>query len=235
MTDAEPTPALPTLSVIVPCWNNAPALAKTLSAVRDLDGVFQTIVSDATENDECADIATQFGTAIVRNSVPNRGRQMNAGAAIASGEVFLFHHADSDLTQAHIAAVRTAMADSAIAGGAFHRKFDARHRIIAPFEPVARLLGKLGGTLYGDQSIFVRREVFRQLGGFADMPLMEDVEFSKRLRRWGRTILLDPPMTSSARRHAKNGAWRTSLQNAALIVLYKCGASPERLHQFYYK
>ncbi|MDP9292164.1 MAG: TIGR04283 family arsenosugar biosynthesis glycosyltransferase [Verrucomicrobiota bacterium] len=235
MIDAEPTPASPTLSVIVPCWNDASALEKTLSAIRNLDGVLETIVSDATAGDDCAHIATQFSATVVRNSVPNRGRQMNAGAAIAAGDIFLFHHADSDLTQAHISALRTAMADRAIAGGAFHRKFDTRHRIIAPFEPVSRILGKLGGTLYGDQSIFVRRAIFRALGGFADMPLMEDVEFSKRLRRFGRTIVLDPPMISSARRHAKNGAWRTSLQNAALIVLYKCGASPERLHQFYYK
>jgi GT2 family glycosyltransferase len=92
-----------------------------------------------------------------------------------------------------------------------------------------------GGTLYGDQSIFVRREVFLQLGGFAKIPLMEDVEFSRRLRAAGKIALLDPPTQTSARRHAGRGAWRTSVQNALFIVLYRFGVAPERLHRWYYR
>jgi hypothetical protein len=76
---------------------------------------------------------------------------------------------------------------------------------------------------------------FRALGGFAPIPLMEDMEFSQRLRRAGRVAVLDPPVESSARRHASGGAWRTSLQNGLFIVLYKCGLSPRYLHRWYYR
>jgi uncharacterized protein len=101
-------------------------------------------------------------------------------------------------------------------------------------ESVARFLTRHGGTLYGDQSIFVRRDVFQQLGGFARIPLMEDVEFSRRLRAAGKIAVLDPPVESSARRHLRKGAWRTSIQNGLFIVLYKLGVSPHRLHRWYY-
>jgi GT2 family glycosyltransferase len=101
-------------------------------------------------------------------------------------------------------------------------------------ESVARFLTRHGGTLYGDQSIFVRRDVFMDLGGFAKIPLMEDVEFSRRLRAAGKVTVLDPPVRSSARRHRRKGAWRTSIQNGLFIVLYHLGVSPHRLHRWYY-
>lgn len=92
-----------------------------------------------------------------------------------------------------------------------------------------------GGTLYGDQTIFVRRETFLTLGGFAKIPLMEDIEFSRRLRGAGQIAVLDPPVRSSARRHLRKGAWRTSLQNGLFIALYRLGVSPHRLHRWYYR
>ncbi len=98
-----------------------------------------------------------------------------------------------------------------------------------------RFLLRNGGTLYGDQSIFVRREVFQQLGGFAKIPLMEDVEFSKRLRATGKIVLLNPPMQSSARRHARKGAWRATMRTALFIALYRLGVCPFRLHRWYYQ
>ena len=125
--------------------------------------------------------------------------------------------------------------DRDVVGGAFYRKFDGRHPGLLWLEPVARFLSRHGGTLYGDQSVFVRRETFRRLGGFASFPLMEDMEFSKRLRAAaGVVVLLDPPVSSSSRHHKRKGAWRTTVRNALFIVLYKCGVSPERLHRWYY-
>ena len=118
------------------------------------------------------------------------------------------------------------MADPNVIGGAFFRKFDGRHPRLMWLESVARFLTRHGGTLYGDQSIFVRRDVFMELGGFAKIPLMEDVEFSRRLRGAGKIAVLDPPVQSSARRHLRKGAWRTSIQNGLFIVLYNLGVSP---------
>ena len=128
-----------------------------------------------------------------------------------------------------------ALRDPAILGGAFYRKFDHRHPGLRPLELVGRALSRHGGNFYGDQSMFIRRGTFRELDGFAAIPLMEDVEFSRRLRRAGKVTVLDPPVSSSGRRHGERGAWRTSLENGLFIVLYRCGCSPARLHRWYYR
>jgi hypothetical protein len=159
---------------------------------------------------------------------------MNLGAAATTGNVVVFQHSDTTLEEAHLAALQRALVDPEIIGGAFFRKFDGRHPHLMWLESVARFLNSHGGTLYGDQSIFVRRDVFFRLGGFAKIPLMEDVEFSRRLRASGKIAVLDPPVQSSARRHLRKGAWRTTIQNGLFIVLYKLGVSPHRLHRWYY-
>jgi hypothetical protein len=146
----------------------------------------------------------------------------------------IFNHADTDLTAEHVGAVQNALRDPNVIGGAFHRKFDARHPRLRFLEHAGRYLSEHGGTLYGDQSIFVRREVFLRMQGFAQIPLMEDVEFSKRLRAAGKVAVLDPPLSTSARRHARRGAWRTTIQNGLFILLYKLGVSPVTLHRWYY-
>jgi rSAM/selenodomain-associated transferase 2 len=232
----EDATTLPTLSVVIPCWNDAAALQDVLEKIRALRGVREIIVADASENSGCRAIAQSAGATVVPCERPNRGAQMNAGAARARGDVLLFQHADTTLAQSHVDSVRAAMRDDPRAiGGAFHRKFDARHPRLRWLEPIARALCNRGGTLYGDQSLFVRRAHFEKLGGFAAIPLMEDIEFSRRLRRSGRTLVLDPPIFSSARRHAAQGAWKISIQNAWLILLYRLGVSPWRLHAIYYR
>ncbi len=160
---------------------------------------------------------------------------MNLGAAVASGDALVFHHSDTVLTALHVAAIAAALRDPAVVGGAFYRKFDGRHPNLRWLEAVARFLTRHGGTLFGDQSVFVRREIFASLGGFAPIPLMEDMEFSRRLRRSGRIAVCDPPVESSSRRHLRRGAWRTSLQNGLFILLYRCGCSPHWLHRCYYR
>ena len=160
---------------------------------------------------------------------------MNAGARATTGTMLLFQHADTELTQAHVDALHATIRDPDVIGGAFHRKFDQRHARLRWLEAVARRMNERGSTLYGDQSIFVRRATFGQLGGYAEIPLMEDLEFSKRLRRAGRTVVLDPPIASSARHHERRGALRTSIRNGLMIALFRLGMSPQRLHTWYYR
>lgn len=222
------------ISVVVPSWRDTANLAVLLPRLSHLERLAETIVVDASGEAEPERLALSNGATFVACPGPNRGEQMNLGAAAAGGDVIVFQHSDTDLEEAHLAAIETALADPAIIGGAFFRKFDGRHPRLMWLEAVARFLTRHGGTLYGDQSIFVRRDVFVQLGGFAAIPLMEDVEFSRRLRRAGKVAVLDPPVQSSARRHLRRGAWRTSIQNGLFIVLYKLGVSPHRLHRWYY-
>src|SRR5438067_3325654 len=160
----------PTLSIVIPCWNDAESLAQILETIGQLRGIAEVIVADASEDSRCRTVAANAGAKVAECAQPNRGSQMNAGAGAARGEVLLFQHADTALTQAHVDSLLSAMRNLDIVGGAFHRKFDARHPLLRWLEPIARLLNRLGSTLYGDQSIFARREHFEKLGGFAAIP-----------------------------------------------------------------
>ena len=219
------------VSVVIPVWRESEALFGLLRAVAAWPEVREVIVVCAEETADFRRAVESAGALCVSVDEPNRGRQMNAGARRARGEWVLFHHADTELTRAHVQSLAT-LRDAV--GGAFHRKFDARHPHCRWIEPFERWRNRHVGALFGDQSIFVKRGHFETLGGFADIPLMEDIEFSKRLRRSGPITLLDPPVATSTRRHAKIGAWRTTLTNAALILLYHLGVSPARLHAWYY-
>lgn len=223
------------LSVLVPSWNDHAHLARLLPALVKLKTLHEVIVADASPHPAAARVVEACGGIYLPAVQPNRGAQMNLAAARATGDVLVFHHADSILNEAHVAAIVRALRDPAVIGGAFYRKFDGRHSRLRRLEPVARFFTRHGGSFFGDQSVFVRRETFRALGGFAPIPLMEDMEFSRRLRRAGPVAVLDPPVESSSRRHAAQGAWRTSLQNGLFIVLYKCGLSPTHLHRWYYR
>ena len=224
---SDPARAPLRVSVIVPAWNDHGSLTHLLPALVRLKGLHEVIVADASPHSATAESARTVGVVYLVAAQPNRGAQMNLAAENATGDVLIFHHADSILTAAHVAAIERALRDPETIGGASYRKFDGRH-------PRLRWL-EVAGRFFGDQSIFVRRETFCALGGFAPIPLMEDVEFSRRLRRAGRVAVLDPPVESSSRRHASRGAWRTSLQNGLFIVLYKCGLSPRHLHRWYYR
>lgn len=223
------------LSVVIPSWHDAENLGTLLPALRRIDMSPELIVVDASGDDASEKIAISSGAAFIRCSAPNRGAQMNVGAMFAQGEVLIFQHADTELTGAHLASIETALSDREIIGGAFFRKFDGRHPHLMWLEGIGRFLTQHGGTLFGDQTVFVRREVFMRLHGFAQMPLMEDVEFSRKLRGAGKVAILDPPVRSSARRHLRRGAWRASIQNGIFLLLFKMGVSPHRLHRWYYR
>ena len=224
----------PRISIVIPSWHDADSLAVLLPKLAAIPAIAEMIVVDASGDDRSVELARQSGAHLLRCSAPNRGAQMNVGATFASGDIVLFHHADTDLSADQVTSVRDAMSNAEIVGGAFHRKFDQRHPHLAWLERAGRYLSEHGGTLYGDQSIFVRRELFLRMQGFAQIPLMEDVEFSKRLRAAGKVVLLDPPISTSARRHLRNGPWKTTIQNGLFIVLYKLGVSPVTLHRWYY-
>lgn len=228
----------PTLSMIVPCWNDVHALGALLRKLAADEGPDELIVGDASSGvlaEEITKLCHDFGVKLVAGLDPNRGSQMNAAARLACGDILLFQHADSEVDGRHLEALRFLGRNGGVAGGGYYRKFDARHPHLRWLEGVNRWLSRNGGTIYGDQSIFVRRAVFEQMGGFAAIPLMEDVDFSRRLRRAGKVVLLDPPVSTSARRSARRGSWRTSVENGLLLTLFHLGVSPVRLHGWYYR
>ena len=224
----------PKISVVIPAWHEHAALGRLLTILRSAGPGIEVIVAWAEPDAAARRMVLEMGARWVEAGEPNRGRQLDLGAEMATGEWLLFQHADTAVTSAHLAAL-AALDDPAIVGGAFYRKFDERHPRLRCFEKVERWHNRTFGALYGDQSIFVRREIFAALGGFRDLPLMEDVDFSLRMRRHGRLRLLDPPLASSPRKHLARGPWRTTFANAGLLFLYHLGVPPRRLHAFYYR
>lgn len=223
------------ISIVVPCWREDAISADAIERWLGHGSVCEILIAAAGAETETAAGHTSPGVQVVRCLRPGRGTQMNEAARHATGEILLFHHADTELTDAHLQSLTTAMRDPAVGGGAFERRFDERHPHLCWLEPWEARRCRRFGPVFGDQSIFVRRAVFEAMGGFAEVPLMEDVEFSCRLRRRTGLTILAPAIRSSARKHLQQGRWRTTLTNTFLLLLYLLGASPQRLHGWYYR
>ena len=221
------------ISIIVPCWRDDAVPPETAAQWLRNESVREVFVACA--GPENSFPSGQPALRFVPCTRPGRGIQMNEAARLAQGEILLFHHADSELTDEHLRSLEAAAGDPRIGGGAFRRLFDERHPHLRWLEPWEALRCRCFGPLFGDQSIFVRRTLFAEMGGFADVPLMEDVEFSCRLRRRTRLAILAPAIGSSPRKHLEQGRWRGTLTNGLFLLLYIVGVSPHRLHAWYYR
>ena len=224
------------ISIIVPCWREDAVPAEVAARWLEHRAVREILIASVDPAEPSSSDEEPGGPRRIRCARPGRGNQMNEAAHQATGDILLFQHADTELTDAHLESLRAAMtADLALVGGAFQRRFDERHPRLRWIEPWEALRCRRFGPLFGDQSIFVRRPVFEAMGGYADIPLMEDVEFSCRLRRRGRVAVLRPAIRSSARKHLQQGSWRTTGVNALMLLMYTFGVSPSRLHKWYYR
>ena len=230
----ESNPTRPLISLIVPVWNDDELVVDLVSGLPVVPGLAEWVVAAVQPGERLFELHRQGMVCLVSCDKPSRGRQMNAGAAEARGSLLCFHHADSELRPEHLSALEKTARNEAILGGAFHRRFDDRRTFVVWWESFIRRVNSFAGPLFGDQSIFVRSSVFETMGGFADIPLMEDLEFSRRLRRLGSTVLLDPPLWSSPRRFRRQGNGRTTLLNMAFIGLFYLGVDSRTLHRWYY-
>jgi rSAM/selenodomain-associated transferase 2 len=159
---------------------------------------------------------------------------MNAGAREARGEIFLFLHADTFLPDEATEAIRAALVDPRIVGGRFNVRLDSPRVIFQVIALFMNLRSRLTRIATGDHALFVRRRTFAEIGGYPDIPLMEDVEFSKRLKQHGGIAGLRLDVTASSRKWEREGVLRTVLLMWTLRLLYFFGASPTRLYLFYY-
>ena len=225
-----------TVSFVIPCWNDAERLESALAQLVKLDPKPQILVADASDDREpVRAVARDFGAEYIEVEGANRGGQLNAGARRASGDVLVFHHADTQFSQAHLDGLVAALADEKLVGGAFYKDIRSHHPKVGWSEPIVRWYSRRIGVLYGDQSVFVRRAHFEEMGEFREIPLMEDVDFSKRLRRSGKMTLVDPSIRTSMRKFKAEGTVRRKVQNVALVFLFRLGVSPERLYRWYYR
>lgn len=219
------------ISVIIPALNEGEhlaALVRFLQTASDVEVIAAVPDGDAAT----AAIAAHGGARLVRGAA-GRGRQLIAGAAAATGDILLFCHADTMLPAGWDAAVRAALATPGVAGGAFRLRIGAPGTAYRVIEKMANLRTRWARMPYGDQAIFTTRAVYDATGGFAPLPLMEDVEFIRRLRRRGRLALLEEEAVSSARRWENDGTLYGTLRNWALMTCYLLGVSPVTLAGFY--
>jgi rSAM/selenodomain-associated transferase 2 len=226
------------VSVIIPARNEAAIIGATVRSAREA-GADEVIVVDGESRDGTPDAARPVADAVIL-SPPGRARQMNAGATAAKGEILLFLHADTSMANGSIAAIREAMAREDVLGGAFSVRLkipaDAPSLRKAALRLVSRMINlraRLLRAYTGDQAIFLRRAVFEEIGAYPEIPLMEDVELSRRLTRRGRTVLLPVPVTTSARRWEEHGTLRTILLMWGLRLAYLLGMPPARCADLY--
>ena len=219
------------ISVIIPTLNEELTIAAALQSVLRLEPD-EILVVDGGSLDSTRAMAASMGVRVF-SSARGRARQMNAGAQLARGEVLLFVHADTRLPDSALADIRGAMQDHRVAGGRFDLALDSAGRMFKLIGRMISLRSRLSKIATGDQAIFVRRDVFARLGGYPDIPLMEDVALSRALKRAGEVACLKSRVITSPRRWQTEGVWRTIFRMWVLKFLYLAGVSPFRLKRFY--
>ena len=221
----------PRISVIVPTLNEQACLAATLDTLA-LEPGDELIIVDAGSTDDTPHIARRY-TERFYQGPRGRAQQMNFGAREARGDILLFLHADTRLPPDGLGAVRNAVQQPGAVGGAFRLA-------ITPATPALRLVAwgtnlrsRYGGLPYGDQALFVPRRVFEELGGYDDVPFMEDIRLVQALRHRGRLTLLPLAVATSGRRWQRDGVLFTTVRNIVLMTLYFCGVQPAKLKRWY--
>lgn len=223
------------ISVIIPTLNEEDHIGRCIAAIRAGEPVREIIVADGGSRDGTREVAGSYVGVTCIQTERGRGRQMNAGAVHAQGEVLLFLHADTILTAGWDREMQAALRDNGVAGGAFTFAVDnalPKYRLVEAWVSMRCHFFRLP---YGDQAIFVRREIFNDLRGYTNIPLMEDVDLIGRMKKRGRIAILKHRALTSDRRWAAKGLIRTAAINQTVMLFYRLGVSPQRLAKFYYR
>jgi rSAM/selenodomain-associated transferase 2 len=219
------------LTIIIPALDEAAIIAAALVALNPLRARgAEVIVVDGGSSDGTLALAQPLADRVIAGP-RNRGAAMNAGAALARGDVFVFLHADTVLPQRADRLIAAALArhDFRKAWGRFDLRIAGRHPLLALVGLMISWRSRLSGIAGGDQTIFVTREAFWSVGGFPDLPLMEDIALSRKLKRLSRPVCIARPAVTSGRHWDECGLWRTIVLMWRLRLAYYLGAEPARL------
>ena len=220
------------ISVIVPVLNEEDNLPVCLESMED--GACEIIVVDAGSKDNSIAIAEKFGATTICLGVANRGRQMNAGAKAAHGEILLFFHADSRLPAGGLDAIAKAMNKPGIIGGGFSLAFFPRTRFYSFLAWSANLFCRLTRMTFGDRGVFIRADDFWKLEGYLETAIMEDADFSSKMRRFGKMVLLPEVVETSARKYAAESKLQSIYRTIWAYTAFQLGVDPEKIRQGYY-
>jgi rSAM/selenodomain-associated transferase 2 len=223
------------ISIIIPVLNEASIINRTISNIFNLpyDGQFEVVVVDGSPDGESLNAIEKNN---LRKIISKSGRslQMNTGALNACGEILLFLHADTELPKDALKTISSVMEKEEIVGGAFDLGIKSGRLAFRLIELGASLRSRFTRIPYGDQAIFIWKEYFHSTGGFRQIPLMEDVELMRRIKKAGDKIyIIREKVKTSPRRWEKEGIVCCTLRNWTLITLYFAGVPPEKLAKFY--
>lgn len=218
------------LSIIIPTYNEEDHIKLLLDKLT-VDKNSEIIVADGGSTDRTCEIVDNFSNIKLIHSEKGRALQMNAGASIAKGEILLFLHADTFLPSGFHSMVRECMNDSKTVAGSFFLQFDHKHPLLNLYSRLSRL--NLSFCTYGDQAIFIRGKIFEKIGRYKEIPIMEDIEIQKRLRKEGVFIKLKAPVITSSRKFKSDGVLWNQIKNIYLVIFYLVGVSPRNLARYY--
>jgi rSAM/selenodomain-associated transferase 2 len=207
------------ISIIIPTLNEAATIEHFLRSLRDRANGAEIILVDGGSNDGTFDLARNYCDQCLR-AAPGRAVQMNVGAHAASGNVFWFLHADTQVPVDCIQQISDVLRDPAVVGGFFRIRIPSGRFVYRLTDSFAHYAGLLLQMRFGDHGFFCRRTVFEQIGGFPEVPLMEDAEFFRKLRRLGDIAITSSRLISNARRYEEIGPWRLSLTYGLIALLY---------------
>ncbi len=222
-------------SIIVPALHESDRINLLIDRLNSLEcseGREIVVVDGSPEADTIE--AIQCEKVIKMRSAKGRGRQMNMGASVATGEILIFLHADTELPAGALRKIASVMGQDKYVGGAFELGIKSEKFTHRSWVRLASIRCRLTRIPYGDQAIFIRRDYFMRIGAYREIPLMEDVELMRRIKRFGDKICILPDrVMTSARRWEEEGFLYVSLRNTTLLTLYILGVSPEKLAPFY--
>ncbi|MBC8318189.1 MAG: TIGR04283 family arsenosugar biosynthesis glycosyltransferase [Desulfobulbaceae bacterium] len=218
------------ISVIIPSLNEQEVLAATLNTLKNT--TVEAILSDGGSSDKTLTIARDMGLKLL-SSPPGRASQLNHGAHAATGDIFLFLHADTLLPEGFEDLVQKALEVPGVTAGAFRLSINSDRGIYRLIEAGVHFRSTTLQMPYGDQALFMKRAVFRKAGGFPPLQIMEDYSLVRTLRKQGRIHILQEHVTTSARRWRQQGAIATTIKNQCMIAGFLLGISPGRLARFY--
>ena len=207
------------ISIIIPVLNEASTIQQFLESLRDRAGDAEIIVVDGGSSDDTFELARARCDQCLR-SARGRARQMNSGAVAASGNIFWFLHADTEVPADCIQKICDVFRDPEVVGGFFRIRIPSRGFVYRLTDSLAHYAGLILQMRFGDHGFFCRRTVFREIGGFPELPLMEDAEFFRELRQRGRIAIVPSRLTSSPRRYEQIGPWRLTVAYGLIALLY---------------
>jgi rSAM/selenodomain-associated transferase 2 len=221
------------ITVVIPVLNEVERIEKTLLPLKQVQDL-EIIVVDGGSRDETVSLVESLGITVISTS-PGRAKQMNLGAKMAQGEILLFLHGDTLISPDYLSQIRVFLSNSNsnIVAGAFELKIDGEKWLYRVLEKMVNWRSHLFSLPYGDQAIFLTRELFWEIGGFQEIAIMEDFDLMQRLKQRGKIVIIPLKVITSDRRWRNLGIIKTTIINQLVILGYYLGISPTKLRKFY--